>query len=491
LPALLDVLCSALGIVACSVLSPSSPVSTGGGGLVGAPTEPRSSARLANPPTTEAQLEQPGPSRASAPRRTVATSAEPASATTSHERSAGATSVEPDRCRFDVDSTAPSKVSAGATRAGTSAEPDVRRFDVDSPVAESLSGGRWTVVASAGVGPPRRPDEVGGLAFPIGSGGALLVVRSGPDRRPRSPVLPAVADQLAVALERRELQARAAEAAAIAEADRLRVGLLRSVSHDLRSPLSVIKANVTTLQRRDVHWDPAEVAELLAAVDRECDRLDRVVVNLLDASRLQAGELRLHLRPTALESVIATAASHARAAPGRLQVDAEPTVPLALADAELLERAVANVISNALAWSPPARPVRVVADRSGEEVVLRVVDAGPGIPAAQRARVLQPFQRLGDRSRDTGAGLGLAIASGFVTTMGGRFSLDDTPGGGLTVTITLPEAANETPLAGPSHDSSRLTSAPVPLPARTPPLPALSPATALPTPPVARPGEGT
>jgi two-component system sensor histidine kinase KdpD len=113
---------------------------------------------------------------------------------------------------------------------------------------------------------------------------------------------------------------------------------------------------------------------------------------------------------------------------------------LADADGELLERAVANVISNAVAWSPPERPVRVVAEGFDDDVVLRVVDEGPGIPPALRTRVLQPFQRIGDRSRDTGAGLGLAIASGFVTAMGGRFTLGDTPGGGLTVTITLPQA---------------------------------------------------
>jgi two-component system sensor histidine kinase KdpD len=398
LPQLCDVLCAVFGIPACAVVEPVDPAgSPGASGLAGS-------------------VEAPGPSGLAGP-----------------AGAPGASGL------------------AGSVEASGSPGP-AGSFGTPGSPGPAGTSGRWRVLASAGDDPPIGGAEVDGpgvTAFPVGATGARLLARARLDGTSSGHILEAVADQLAVALERRDLQHRAAEAAALAEADRLRVGLLRSVSHDLRSPLAAIKANVTALQRRDVHWDAAEVAEQLAAVDREADRLNRLVGNLLDASRLQAGEVRLQLQPTALEDVISAAVADAGAAPGSVQVDAEPTVPLALVDPELLTRSLANLVSNALAWSPPGCPVRVEAagggngdeGGDGDEVVVRVIDHGPGIPAALRDRVVRPFQRLGDRSRDTGAGLGLAIASGFVTAMHGRLTLGDTPGGGLTATIAVPRAA--------------------------------------------------
>jgi two-component system sensor histidine kinase KdpD len=257
-------------------------------------------------------------------------------------------------------------------------------------------------------------------------------------------VLRAFADQLRLALESRELRQEALEAETLAETAALRRALLHGVSHDLRTPLASIKAAVTSLQQKDVDWSAADQEELLATIDAEADRLDRLVANLLDMSRLQSGALSLHYGAVALEDVVASALSGLSIDDRRTEVDVPETVPLVEADPGLLERAVANVVSNALAWSPADKPVRVEAAPVGEQVCLRVIDRGPGIPLAQRDRIFEPFSRVGDRSNDAGVGLGLAVAHGFVTAMHGDISVDDTPGGGLTVTIMLAPAMNGT-----------------------------------------------
>jgi len=154
-------------------------------------------------------------------------------------------------------------------------------------------------------------------------------------------------------------------------------------------------------------------------------------------SRLQAGAIQIVRRPTALEDVVAAALDHLGAESAGVVVDVPETVPLVNTDGALLERAIGNVVSNAIAWSPPASPVRIEAAAVGDHVELRVVDRGPGIPRDRRTTVFEPFQRLGDRSIDAGAGLGLAIARGFVEVTGARLELDDTPGGGSTFTFIL------------------------------------------------------
>ena len=162
-----------------------------------------------------------------------------------------------------------------------------------------------------------------------------------------------------------------------------------------------------------------------------------MVRDLLDMSRLQAGAVDLTLRAVALEEVVASALAGVPDAHHRVEVDVSESLPRVLADAALLERALANLVSNAIAWSPENVPVRVVAGLVGAFIDLRVIDQGPGVALEYRERIFVPFQRLGDRSNDAGAGLGLAIAKGFVEAMGARLDLDDTPGGGLTLSIRL------------------------------------------------------
>ena len=255
-------------------------------------------------------------------------------------------------------------------------------------------------------------------------------------------LLRVLADQLAVALDKRRLMAEASEAATLADTDAIRTALLRAVSHDLRTPLASIKAMISGLRDPAVTWTEDQLAEALETVDQETDRLNRLVGNLLDASRLQIGALAVEIRPIVVNDVVNAALHSLNVELDEVQVDIATEAAAVMGDAVLLERSLANVISNALRHSPTEHPVRIEAGTVGDAVHLRVVDRGLGIPAADRARVTTPFQRLGDqRTNDDGVGLGLSIAEGFVEAMHGTLTLDDTPGGGLTVTITLPRAA--------------------------------------------------
>ena len=253
-------------------------------------------------------------------------------------------------------------------------------------------------------------------------------------------LLRVLADQLAVAIDNRRLTAQAAEAAALADIDAVRTGLLRAVSHDLRTPLASIKAMISGLRDPSVAWKPEQLAEALLTVDEETDRLNRLVGNLLDASRLQIGALAVELHPAVIGDVVGAAQQSLNLAPGAIEVSIPAGAPAVRCDPALLERSLANVISNAVRHSPAGVPVRVECGMVGDDVHLRVIDRGPGISRAERTRVLSPFQRLGDQQASHGVGLGLSIAQGFVDAMSGTFTLDDTPGGGLTVTITLPRA---------------------------------------------------
>jgi two-component system sensor histidine kinase KdpD len=230
-----------------------------------------------------------------------------------------------------------------------------------------------------------------------------------------------------------------ADAAALDRANELRAALLNAVSHDLRTPLASIKASVSSLRTRDVRWSPDETAEFLEAIEDDTDRLDRLVGNLLDMSRLQSGALELARRPTALDEVVAGAIDSLGPTGADVAVDVPEDLPLALVDPGLLERAVANIVANALQWSPPDRAVELRAGLTPPDLELRVVDHGPGVPRSARDHIFMPFQRLGDRGRG-GVGLGLAIAHGFIEAMGGELEVSDTPGGGATFRILVAAA---------------------------------------------------
>ena len=260
---------------------------------------------------------------------------------------------------------------------------------------------------------------------------------SADDRR----LLRTLADQLLAALDRMQLAAEAAEASELAEVDAVRTAILRAVSHDLRTPLATIKAMVSGLRDPSVDWAPEQLAEALAAVDEETDRLNGLVGNLLDASRLQIGALAVQPADVVVEEVVQGALHSLGAVAASVSVEIADEVPLIRCDPALLERSIANVIANAVRHASGAAPVRVTSGTVGDHVAICVIDRGAGIPLVDRDRVLAPFQQAGDRHRaDDGVGLGLAIARGFVEAMDGKLRLDDTPGGGLTVTLELPAA---------------------------------------------------
>ena len=299
---------------------------------------------------------------------------------------------------------------------------------------EMTNEGWWPTHVS---GHPELLDPAEGTSIDISADGKLRLVVSNNALRPEQlEVLRAFGDQLAMAVEARRLRVDAANADLLAEANALRAALLQAVSHDFRTPLASIKAAASGLLHIGAAFSESDRRLLLTDIDDAADRLDRMVRDLLDMSRLQVGALDLTLRSVALEETVAAALA-GLAVPGRVEVDVPESLPTVLADAALLERAVANLVSNAVAWSPPGTAVKVQAGQICGSIDLRIVDRGPGIPIDDRERIFLPFHRLGDRSNDAGVGLGLAIARGFLEAMGAKLSLDDTPGGGLTMTIRL------------------------------------------------------
>jgi two-component system, OmpR family, sensor histidine kinase KdpD len=220
----------------------------------------------------------------------------------------------------------------------------------------------------------------------------------------------------------------------------MRTALLAAVSHDLRTPLASAKAAVTSLRSAEVEFDPADREELFATADESLDRLGRLVANLLDMSRLQAGVLGLSLAPIGLEDAVSRALDELGEQARDVVVRLPAHLPAVRADPGLLERVLVNLVTNALQFSPEGQAPAVRASERDGVVDLRVVDRGPGIPREQWDQVFLPFQRLGDRDNHAGVGLGLALSRGLAEAMGGSVAPEDTPGGGLTMVLRLPVA---------------------------------------------------
>ncbi|MGH9073933.1 MAG: ATP-binding protein, partial [Acidimicrobiales bacterium] len=329
---------------------------------------------------------------------------------------------------------------AGSLLRGDDAMPELvanltATFSAEGVALLRQDGGSWKVEAASGRRAPSLPSEAS-LVLPLGPGFRLALAAPELTAEDRG-VLNAFAAQLALALESRRLGAEAASAAAQAKANELRGALLAAISHDLRTPLASIKAAATSLLSDDVAWEPAAARELLATIDAEADRLNTLVANLLDMSRLRASAVVVRSQPVALEEVVSAALVGLSAEGRKVEVDVAETLPQVRADPALLERVVANLIDNALRFSPEGERVRVEAGAVAGRVDLRVVDRGPGVAAGDRDRIFEPFQRLGDSPKGTGVGLGLAVARGFTEAMGAELGLEDTPGGGVTMVVGL------------------------------------------------------
>ncbi|MFE1027904.1 ATP-binding protein [Streptomyces sp. NPDC058818] len=310
----------------------------------------------------------------------------------------------------------------------------------------------WTCAGRAGVGPPVERPEDADVDMPVGDHMALALsgrVLPAEDRR----VLAAFAAQAAVVLDRRRLREEADRARALAEGNRIRTALLAAVSHDLRTPLAGIKAAVTSLRSDDVAWSEEDEAELLEGIEEGADRLDHLVGNLLDMSRLQTGTVTPLIREIDVDEVVPMALGGVPE--GSAELDIPETLPMVAVDAGLLERSMANLVENAVKYSPAGRTVLVAASALADRVEVRVVDRGPGVPDEAKDRIFEPFQRYGDAPRGAGVGLGLAVARGFAEAMGGTLNAEDTPGGGLTMVLTLRAAGLPGPAAPHSTTAER------------------------------------
>ncbi|MFJ2033709.1 ATP-binding protein [Streptosporangium sp. NPDC087985] len=254
------------------------------------------------------------------------------------------------------------------------------------------------------------------------------------DRR----VLEAFAAEAAVALRQDRLEEEAEQVGPLAEADKMRTALLAAVTHDLRIPLASARIAIDSLRNSEIEWSRTDRDELLATADESLVKLDRLVANLLDMSRLQAGALGLTLQPVALDEIITRSIDDLGPLRDRIESDVPPELPEVLADPSLTERILANVMSNAVRHSPAGQQVLLTASWYGDHAEIRVIDRGPGIPREAYDRVFMPFQRLEDRDDHDGVGLGLALSRGLAEVMGGTLVPEETPGGGLTMTLTLP-----------------------------------------------------
>ncbi|GLY67018.1 sensor histidine kinase [Amycolatopsis taiwanensis] len=307
-------------------------------------------------------------------------------------------------------------------------------FGLDSVALLEKQEDGWQCVEQVGGNPCREPDEAD-VDVPVTTDVHLtLRGRALPaaDRR----ALEAAAGQALLALRQQRMAAAAATAERKAEASELRTALLSALGHDLRTPLTSIKAAIGSLRAQDIELSPEDTEELLATAEESTDRLAALVDNLLDSSRLATGAVRPLMRPVGYDEIVAHALSNMDGM-GPVVVDVDERLPAVLADPGLLERVVANVVDNAIRHGKGTEPVSVRGSTYAERVELRVVDHGPGLRKGAAESAFAPFQRLGDRDSTPGVGLGLSVAKGFTEAMGGTIRAEDTPGGGLTVVISL------------------------------------------------------
>lgn len=288
-----------------------------------------------------------------------------------------------------------------------------------------------TVLTSVGA------PATGMPSLTVRAGEGVVLVAHGPeviaeDRR----LLQTLATAAARAYDEQVLSEKAAQARRLEETDRVRSALLAAVGHDLRTPLAGIKASVSSLRQTDLTWTPEEQAELLRTIEESADRLNDVISNLLAMSRIQAGALSVHIGRVTLDEIVAAALLGL--GPGAEQVDVPEDLPAVLADGGLLERVLANLIANARHFAPVQQPTAIEAERHGtDSVLLHVIDHGPGVPPDRWDDMFQPFQTVGDRDATGGLGMGLAIARGLTEAMHIDLRPGRTPGGGLTMSLTL------------------------------------------------------
>jgi two-component system, OmpR family, sensor histidine kinase KdpD len=259
-------------------------------------------------------------------------------------------------------------------------------------------------------------------------------------------IVQTLASHAAIVLERDRLAGAEADARALGEADRLKTALLSMVSHDFRSPLTSIKATVTGLLQEGASWDPATQRDLLRGIDRETDRLNGMVGNILALSRLEADAWRPRREPTPVAELVGAALpSFAPSDDHRIQLRLDPSLPEVDLDPVQMVQVLRNLVDNALKYSAPASLVELVARREDGRLVLEVQDRGMGLPAGEEERIFEPFYRAPglQESSVPGVGIGLAVCRGLVEAHHGELTAGARPGGGSVFRISLPITAND------------------------------------------------
>lgn len=294
--------------------------------------------------------------------------------------------------------------------------------------------------AALRVGPDEPP--VGRTAFALRDGGRRLGtlvlpgdLDAGVAQRIQQRVVPALEALLTAAVQREELQREVVETAALRRSDVLKTTLLRTVSHDLRSPLTGIVTAGEAVASPTLTTEERE--ELAAVIATEAARLSRLVENLLDLSRLQAGAAEPRKEWTSIEEVLRSAMDESSTGPAGFTNAIARDLPLVRADAAQLERAFANLLENGLRHAN-GHPVSVRARAVGTKLVVRVVDRGPGIGRAEQERIFEPFYVAPDAASRHGSGLGLAIVRGFVEANGGTVRVESLPGQGSSFVVEFP-----------------------------------------------------
>ncbi|MEX2314400.1 MAG: ATP-binding protein, partial [Thermomicrobiales bacterium] len=331
-------------------------------------------------------------------------------------------------------------------------ESALARFAYEQREAGGTGRGRGRIVGPSGRRAPsarafvrRRADEV--LYLPIATAnravGVLRVAwplnqgRFTPETR---QLLATFANQAALAIERVRLIDQATQAAVLQRSDELKSALLSAVSHDLRTPLAAIKASATSLLQSDVEWSVEDTRDLLQAIDEETDRLTRIVGNLLDLSRIEAGVLRPERAWCDLGELIEETAGRLRAiVPSHpIQVSIGSDVPDAFIDYVEISQVLVNLLENAAKYSPAGAPIEISVERAGGQLVIAVADRGPGIPLGEEERIFEKFYRIASRRGAAGAGIGLSICRGIIEAHGGRIWAEQRPEGGAVLRFTLP-----------------------------------------------------
>ena len=334
---------------------------------------------------------------------------------------------------------------------GAGAEDDAAGQVLGRPGGRHRHLGRWIRVKG-------RPADhrLPALSVPLHVGersvGGLRLVGRLRFNDDETRLLATVADQLAAALERERLREEAQQAEILRRTDELRQALLSSVSHDLRTPLASIKASADSLLEPDVAWSEDDRRSFLQTIDRESDRLNRLVGNLLDMSRIEGGALRprsdwYDLGELARE-VIARLRPALQGREVRLELPSKEPPPIEI-DYLMIDQVLTNLIENAAKYTPAGRPIEVRIEANPGTLTTRVADHGPGIPPTERGRVFDKFYRVNPRGQTSGSGLGLAVCKGLVEAHHGRIWIEETPGGGATFCFELPAKAPQPLLETP------------------------------------------